>query len=434
MKIIGSLVAIVFSLPTLGLEIVIDRGTDNPTTIAVVPFSGSGGGEISATVSFDLFRSGLFATLNPDNMLSLPASPSEVGYRDWRIQQMQYLTVGRISSDGNSVRYHLISVDLERVMFSREITIGDTPLRDIAHYIADEIFEEITGVPGAFSTKILYVAVENGSSKNPLYRLLLADSDGERPRAIFESAQPLLGPSWSPDGEKVAYVSFERGSSAVYEQELLTGIRTKLADFEGVNSAPAYSPDGKTLAMALSRDGNLEIYTMNIESRALRRITSHWSIDTEPTWANDGKKLIYTSDRGGHPQIYEVNLRTLVSKRLTMEGDYNARPQILADDKHLVFVHRRKGRYHVAWQQIGRPNSIRVLTDSQLDESPSVAPNGSMLMYATKDGRKGILAIVSIDGQVRFKLPSDSGDVMEPAWSPYLRTAVQSRSLWNMEM
>ena len=416
------------------LEIVIDRGNDNPIPIAVVPFASSNSaGDISGVISFDLIRSGQFSPIENENMLSYPSQPEDVYFRDWRILGMEYLLIGRHLSrvdGGITVTYRLFDVSAEREVKSGEITAPRDRMRDIAHRIADDVYEEITGIRGAFSTRILYVLVENIGTSYARYKLEMADSDGERPRTLFETSEPLLSPSWSPDGQRIAYVSFETGRPAIVIQELESNVRQRLPSYPGLNSAPAFSPDGRELAMVLSRDGNPEIYTMEIATpaRRPRRVTRHLSaIDTEPAWTPDGKSLIFTSDRGGRPQIYRVDLRTSLTERLTYQGDYNARARLLPDGRHLVYVHRREGIYHIAWQDLETDEDPRILTETSLDESPSLAPNGTMLIYATQDQGRGILAVVSIDGQVKYKLPSSAGDVREPSWSPYLDTLSATR-------
>jgi TolB protein len=415
------------------ITIEIDRGYDNPKRIAVVPFGVSLNlgdvDNIADIVGFDLARSGQFAPLEAENMLSLPTRPDEVFFRDWRILKADYVLIGRteLEIDGNlSVSYHLYDVPAEKLITTERLSGPKTRLRAMAHLISDVIYEKITGIPGAFSTKILYVLAQNLGTSNARFKLEMADADGARARTLLESAEPILSTAWSPDGARAAYVSFEGGRPAIFIQEIASGNRQVLTDFEGLNSAPVFSPDGRQMALVLSRDGNPEIYVMDLATRNLRRITRHHAIDTEPAWTPDGQGVLFTSDRGGKPQIYKVELATGMTERLTFDGDYNARPRILPDGKHLVFVHRRQGIFHIALLDMER-DRLMVLTKTSLDESPSLAPNGTMLIYATQDRGRGILAVVSIDGRVKYRLPSSAGDVREPAWSPYLTSTGAGR-------
>ena len=408
--------------------IIIDAGYDKQTKIAVVPFRQ--GPELanlqplSDIIDFDLARSGQFAPSDDENMLSYPTTREEVFFRDWRILGVEYLVIGRTGVDllGNlQVDYHLFDVFNEREMIVDTISTTTERWRDAAHHISDAVYEAVTGIPGAFSTRILYVLAQNAGSPDASYRLEVADVDGERARTLFTSSEPLMSASWSPDGSRVAYVSFETGRPAIVLQDVRSGARELLTQFSGINGSPVFSPDGARMAMVLSRDGNPEIYVMNLADRSLRRLTRNHTIDTEPSWSEDGSSLIYTSDRGGRPQIYRQELSTNFVERLTFQGEYNARARLLPGGKHLVFVHRRNGVFHIAWQDLER-DDLRVLTRTSLDESPSLAPNGTMLIYATQDQGRGILAVVSIDGRVKYRLPSSSGDVREPAWSPFLDT------------
>ena len=423
-----------------GLEIVISQGWDSPTRIAVVPFGGPplrdrpgpvATVEIADIVSFDLLRSGQFDALASDNMLSYPTAADEVFFRDWRILDMDYLVIGRarqeISGD-LTIAYQLLDVNSEREVKASSWTVPAVRIRDVAHRIADEIYEQVTGVRGAFSTKILYVLVDNPGTAAASYRLVVADADGARERTVFSSSEPLLSPSWSPDARRVAYVSFETGRSTIVVQDLQSGKRERVAAYRGINGAPAFSPDGSRLAMSLSRDGNPEIYIKDLVGGELRRVTRRPSaIDTEPTWSADGRSLIFTSDRGGQPQIYSKDLATSMVDRLTFKGDYNARPRMLQDGRHLVYIHRSDGAYHIAWQDLER-GTVRELTETSLDESPSLAPNGMMMIYATQNRGRGILAVVSIDGRVKYLLPSATGDVREPAWSSFINDLAVDRS------
>jgi TolB protein len=407
--------------------IIIDTGYDRQTRIAVVPFRRgpefAGQPEMAGIIAADLTRSGQFAPLERENMLSMPSQPGEVFFRDWRVLGMEYLVIGDLSTmpNGNSrVRFHLFDVVNERNMLTREISGTRAEWRDLAHRAADQVFEAITGIRGAFATRIAYVLAENVGSPSATYKIEVADSDGERSRTVFTSNEPVMSPSWSPDARRLAYVSWETGRQSIVLHDLATGERELITQFTGINGSPVFSPDGKSMVMVLSRDGNPEIYLMTLDDRRLRRLTRHHAIDTEPSFSPDGRYVLFTSDRGGAPQIYRLELATNLVERLTFQGSYNARARMLPDGRHLVYIHRSdRGSYHVAWHDLER-DDLRVLTETSLDESPSLAPNGTMLMYATQDRGRGILAAVSIDGRVRYRLPSSSGDVREPAWSPFL--------------
>lgn len=412
-----------------GLDtIIIDAGYDKQTSIAVVPFSQGpefdGLQPLSEIVEFDLARSGQFAPTVPENMLSYPTRRADVFFRDWRVLGVEYLVIGRTGIDTSGklrVDYHLFDVFNEREMIVDAVTASRTQWRDAAHHVADAVFEAITGIRGAFSTRILYVLAQDVATPSERFSLQMADADGQRTQTLFSSTEPLLSASWAPDGKSVTYVSFETGRQAIVLQDLVTGNRQLITSFSGINGSPVLSPDGQRIAMVLSKDGNPEIYVMSLSDRSLRRVTRHHAIDTEPSWTEDGRHLIFTSDRGGRPQIYKVELASNFVERLTFEGAYNASATLLPDGEHLVYVHRRNGIDHIAWQDLKR-DDVRVLTQTSLDESPSVAPNGTMLIYATQVEGRGILAVVSIDGRVKYRLPSSSGDVREPAWSPFIET------------
>lgn len=412
--------------------IIIDKGYDKQTRIAIVPFQqGSdlgGAPQLSDIIAADLSRSGQFAPLERGSMLSFPTRRDQVFFRDWRILGVEYLVIGRggRSADGRyTVSYQLYDVSNERELRSADLAAGPNAWRDLAHRVSDEVYEQITGIKGAFSTRILYVLAKNAGKPTASYSLEVADADGARAKTVFASKDPLLSASWSPDGTQVAYASFETGRSSIILQDLASGRRQQLTNFQGINSSPVFSPDGKQLAMVLSKDGNPELYLMNLADRRLRRLTQHPAIDTEPTFSPDGKHLIFTSDRGGKPQIYQLELASNFIERLTFQGDYNARARMLADGQRLIMVHRRSGIFHIAWLDVAR-DDLRVLTSTSLDESPSVAPNGAMLIYATQAEGKGILAVVSVDGRVKYRLPSRAGDVREPSWSPFLPSSVTS--------
>ncbi len=406
--------------------ILIDRGVDEPIRIAVVPFKTDARLEDKANIAdiigFDLARSGQFAPMEAENMLSHPHQAKNVFYRDWRVIKAAYLVIGnaQLNADGSiALNYELFDVVGGRRLDGKRYTVVASQWREAAHRMADAIYEQVTGIRGAFATKIMYVLAQNAGSPQANYRLEVADSDGEQSRTLLNSREPILSANWSPDGKRVVYVTFETGRPSIVLQDVNGPYRERLTNFQGINSSPVFSPDGKKLAMVLSKDGDPEIFVMDLATRSLRQITRHHAIDTEPSWTPDGKGIIFTSDRGGRPQIYQVELATNFLERLTFRGDYNARARLLPDGKHLVFVHRTNGVFHIAWQDLERDN-LQVLTETSLDESPSLAPNGTMLIYATQHQGRGILAVVSIDGSVKYRLPSSSGDVREPAWSPYL--------------
>jgi TolB protein len=407
------------------LTIEITQGVDNPTSIAVVPFAWGGPGPVPEDVAFvvdgDLARSGQFAPVARADMLGLPSHEKEVFYRDWRAIGAEYLLIGRISASGQELRveYELFDVLRQTRVHAGVETGPVSEARMHGHRVADAVYEKLTGIPGAFATRLLYVAVTRVPGGKDYYRLTLADSDGARPIVLLESREPVLAPAWSPDGKEIAYVSFETDRPAIYRQHLATGQREQLTNFPGLNGSPAWSPDGKSMAMVLSKDGSPDIYLMNLATKNLTRITRHYAIDTEPTWMPDGNSLMFTSDRGGRPQIYRYNLKTGATERVTFEGAYNARARIAQDGRNVVMVHRQSSDFHIAILDLVT-SRLHVLTSTQLDESPSIAPNGSMVLYATKSGDRGILAAVSVDGGVKFRLPSREGDVREPAWSPYM--------------
>jgi TolB protein len=407
------------------LTIEISQGADNPTPIAVVPFAFQGAGtppeDLAAVVDGDLARCGLFAPIARTDMLGRPSSESEVFYRDWRAINAEYLLLGRVTSQPGAYR---IDYELYDVLHQAKTLTGyesgpTSDARMLAHRVADAVYQKVTGIPGAFATKLLYISVERVPGGKDRSRLTMSDSDGARPIVLLDTQEPLLAPTWAPDGKNIAYVSFETGRPAIYRQELATGRRQQLTNFKGLNGAPAWSPDGKSMAMTLSKDGNPDIYIMDLATKQLTQITKHYAIDTEPTWMPDGQSILFTSDRGGKPQIYSYNLRTGATDRVSFDGNYNARARVSQDGRSVVMVHQEDGRFHIAVLDLVTKRT-RVLTETELDESPSIAPNGSMVLYATKSGDRGILAAVAVDGGAKFRLPAREGDVREPAWSPYL--------------
>ncbi len=418
------LLSLLSGLSHAQLRIEVNQGVDNPTPIAVVPFAWQGGGtipeDIAQILESDLVRSGQFAPVSRRDMLSYPSRGSDIYFRDWRAINSDYVLIGRVF-EGPEIRIEYQLFDTTRQI---EITAGSfsgaaQEIRMLSHRVADAIYEKLTGIPGAFATRLLYVSVTRNPTGKDFYRLVLSDSDGARPIVLFEGRDPILSPSWSPDGNEIAYVSFETSRPAIYRQNLRTGAREQLTNFKGLNNSPVWSPDGNSMAMVLSKDGNPDLYLMNLASRELTRLTRHYAIDTEPTWMPDGKALLFTSDRGGRPQIYRYELLTGKITRVTFEGTYNARARVAQDGRNVALVHQSGGQYHIAVHDLVT-RKLTVLTATSLDESPSIAPNGSVVVYATKRDSVGILSAVAVDGGVRFSLPARDGNVQEPAWSPYI--------------
>jgi TolB protein len=358
-------------------------------------------------------------------MVSRPTEPTQVNFQDWRIVDVDVLVIGQIREDGPnrySVVYQLFDVIRGEQLLGFRLTAAREDLRATSHRIADMIYEELTGIPGVFGTRIAYVTETRRSPTDRMFRLIVADADGENANVIAESNQPLMSPAWSPDGRRLAYVSFENNQSAIYVQTLRTGTRDRVSARTGINGAPVFSPDGRMLALALSQgEGNLDIYTLDLATQVLRRITENSAIDTEPAWSADGEYLYFTSDRAGSAQVYRVRaLPGNRAERVTFEGTYNTRPRVSPDGDTLAIVHRNQGNDRIA--VIDPANGLTtVLSRGSLDESPSFAPNGAMIIYATRDRGQGVLAAVSTDGRIHQQIASVAGDVREPVWSPYPR-------------
>lgn len=406
-----------------GLEIDIIGGNASAMPIAVVPFGGSAGEtDLAAVIRADLERSGQFRGLPPQSMHERPTSGAEVQFPSWRALNQDYLVVGKvIDAGGGNLRteYELFDVAKQERLLGFALTARSSAMRDVAHQIADAIYEKITGVRGAFWTRIAYVTA-SGVGKGARYALMVADADGWNPQVVVRSNEPLLSPAWSPDGRKLAYVSFERGNSSIFVQDIATGAREVVASFRGINGAPTFSPDGRRLALTLSRSGNPEIYVMDLGSKALTQVTNQIGIDTEPTWSADGATLYFTSDRGGRPQVYKAAAGGGGATRVTFQGNYNASPSVSHDGKKIAMVQGSGSQYRIAVVDLslGAPQWSMVSPGS-LDESPSFAPNASMLLYAAREGDRGVLYVVSTDGRVRQRLALANGDVREPTWGPY---------------
>ena len=405
-----------------GLEIDIVGGNAAALPITVVPFGGdSGSTDVDNIIRDDLARSGQFRTLPEAGLPERPTQGSEVAYPTWRMLKQDFLLIGRSPPDGPAYRVEsdLSDVPKQQPLLAFPLPAPAGAMRDVAHQIADAVYQKILGVPGAFWTRIAYVTA-SGLGRNSKYALMVADADGWGPRTVVNSSEPLMSPSWSPDGRTLAYVSFESGNSAVYTQDIATGAREKIASFRGINGAPNFSPDGNRLALTLSKGGNPDIYVMNLATKQLTQVTTHFGIDTEPTWSPDGASLYFTSDRGGRPQIYQVSASGGSASRISFEGSYNASPSVSFDGKKIAVAQGSGNTYRIAMldRSLGSPR-WSMLSPGSLDESPSFAPNGAMVLYAGREGRRGVLYAVSADARVRQRLVLAEGDVREPAWSPY---------------
>ena len=409
------------------LRIEITGGTDEPIKVAMVPFEWTldlaPPFYLHEIVKKDLESFAEFSVLNPEDMLSYPTLEEEVSYRDWRLLKVDYLIIGSVLKseiEGEvNISYSILDVSRQKNVHKALMMGSLRSLNRIGHNISDRIYEKINGIPGIFSTRIAYV--DKPVANKESYDLRITDINGEGDLSLFLSSQPILSPDWSPDGKQIAYVSFEEGTSRIYIQELSTGNRRALKHEKGINSSPSWSPDGNFLTAVLSKGGNPDLYLYDLKKNNWKQLTNHYGIDTEPDWSPNGKSLIFTSNRSGSPQIYEINISSMRVKRKTFEGTYNARARYLPDGKKIIYVHRRKGVFHIALHNL-KTGKISILTDTFLDESPSVAPNGNVIIYATKDKTTDtdVLAGVTINGKTKFILPSASGGAREPAWSPIL--------------
>jgi len=405
------------------LRLDITQGVRDAVPIAVVPFGGQAEGaptDVAAVVANDLLLSGRFKPLERRDMVTRPTTGAAIRFEDWRLLRSDFIVVGRVEPDaaGLAVTFELFNVQSGQPLLSQRLTTTERGLRATSHRIADLVFERLTGIRGAFSTRIAYVSVE-GRPPKQRYRLVVADADGFGPRTVTESSEPLMSPAWSPDGQSLAYVSFEGKASAVYVQQLVSGERRRVSARLGINGAPAWSPDGRKLALTLSRDGNLDVYVLDLAAQGLTRLTTDTAIDTEPEWSRDGSSLYFTSDRAGSAQVYRVEATAgQQPQRLTFTNSYNARPRLSPDGQSLALVTLDRGAYRIATFDL-KTRNMHVLTDGRQDEAPSFAPNGAAVIYATRSGARGTLAMASSDGRFQQRLSSDTGDVREPVWSPY---------------
>ena len=400
------------------LNIEIFGGGASQIPIAIVPFAAEEKLKQSVTevVASDLHRSGFFRLVDSGGLV--PHDPRDIVYPNWQMLGANALVIGstRMLPNGQvEVRYSLMDVARQVLLISDMETVSVKRLRAVAHRMADNIYEKLTGDVGVFSTRIAYVV-----KKGKKYALQVADADGFNARTAIEYTQPIISLAWSPDGTKIAYVSFENKKPVVHIQTLATGARKAVAKFKGSNSAPAWSPDGKRLAVVLSVRGGSQIFLINADGSGLKRFSRSSGIDTEPSFSPDGQSIIFTSDRGGSPQIYRMPVTGVasgVAERLTFEGNYNVSPHYRHDGKSFTFIHRNGAKFNVAVQDLDT-RQVQLLTDSLFDESPSFAPNGKIILYATEIRGRGILAAVSSDGRTRQRLSAQTGDIREPAWGP----------------
>lgn len=397
------------------LYLEIAKAPDQAPKIAIVPFTNDNG--LYPIVETDLNRSGRFTSSSKN--LPANAAINQIQASDWQAAGIPYVVTGQIkqTATGFEVHYQLYDVQKQQYILNELLNVPAARIRQAAHMVSDAIYQALTGIPGDFSGRIAYV-LRNPATPAERYTLQIADTDGEQPKTVLSSRDPILSPAWTPDAKKIAYVSFETKRPAIYLQDLSTGTREVLTSFRGLNGAPSFSPDGQSMLFTASMNGNPEIYQMDLSTRQVKRMTNDSAIDTEARYTPDGKSFIFTSDRGGSAQIYRYTFADGSVKRLTFKGSFNARGTLSADGKKIALVHRPSGSsYKVAIQDINT-GITNILTPTSLDESPSFSPNGQMVVYATREGNRGLLSIMSTDGRFRMNLPSEQGEVREPAWAP----------------
>jgi len=406
------------SLPVrAAMEIQVIGGAANKIAVAMVPFQTAPGQPMPALTQIagdDLNRSGQIKLVDASGSQQ-PVELAQVDYGVWRGKGAEALVIGQVTALPGGrfeVRFRLLDVIKQTQLAGYSYNISPNQWRATAHQIADVVYEKLTGTPGVFSSRIAYV-----QKQGKRFELRVADADGQNPRTVVRSGEPLISPMFSPDGARLVYVSFEDKKPVVYVQSLQDGSRRKTAAFKGSNSAPAWAPDGKRLAVVLTRDEASQIYLIDIDGGGLTRLTQGGNIDTEPVFSPDGQTVYFTSDRGGSPQIYRVAASGGEPRRVTFSGSYNVSPAISPDGKHLAYISRDSGRFSVVLHELAS-GQTRVLTDSARDESPSFAPNGQAVLYATVQGGRGILGTVSLDGKTRARLSESGVDAREPAWGP----------------
>jgi TolB protein len=411
-----------FGAQTSRAQLTIDvvGGGASQVPITVLPFGGENRYDqvLSQIVSADLRRSGLFRLGATGGARPFPVQAGQVDFAYWRNEGAQNLVIGKLidRADGRvEVRFRMFDVGMKSQSVGFSFLVDVSQLRTTAHKVADLIYEKLTGDAGVFSTMISFVV-----KRGRMFELQISDADGYNPQVVHRYKEPIISPKWSPDGQRVAYVSFEKRKPIVYVLNVYDGTRKVLAAFEGSNSAPAWSPDGKRLAVTLTKDGASQLYMINADGTGVNRLTYSQSIDTEPSFSPDGLHLLFTSDRAGSPQIYRMRVDGSDNpRRMTFEGKYNVTPRYSPDGKSFVFIHQSRGRFNVAVQNIAT-RQVQLLTSGRLDQSPTFAPNGKMILYASEIKGRGILAAVSSDGRVKQRITAQAGDIREPAWGPLL--------------
>lgn len=415
------------------VDLELTEGMKSAIPVAVVPFMGNAVStdmlDMAAIINADLQSTGRFRLLDPAKMLEKPSNADQVNPKTWQNLSMDNLVVGTIkpaAADKYQVLFQLLDIyggqkgianPRPSQLITKEFMVPNQGMRKLAHHISDLVYEKLTGEKGIFSTHIAYVVVEKSKNIPVRYRLEVADVDGYAPKNLIVSNEPIMSPAWSADGSKIAYVSFEKNHPGIYIQEIATGNRRLVADYPGINGAPSWSPDGTKLAFVLSKEGSPNIFTLDLVTKNLVQRTTGSSIDTEPRWSPDGNSLIFTSNRSGGPQIYRVDLAGGEVKRVTFEGNYNTSGSFSPDGKNIVMLHQEGGAYNIAMQNL-QTGKIDILTQTGKDQSPSIAPNGSMVVFATKSGARQVLGLVSTEAHTQLRLPAREGDVREPAWSP----------------
>ncbi|HVE44820.1 MAG TPA: Tol-Pal system beta propeller repeat protein TolB [Gammaproteobacteria bacterium] len=403
------------------------RGVAGAIPVAVVPFHINGEAvpqPVSTIINNDLQNSGRFKVFGERALSQFPSEVSQVSSRYFRKLGTDNVVIGRVTALGGDryqVNFALLGVYEDSagatVKLSKRYVVSGRELRAVSHHISDMIYEKITGVRGMFSTRLVYVVVQRAAGAPTRYVLEVADQDGYGPRPLLNSPEPIMSPSWSRDGRNIAYVSFENHHAGIYLQNVVTGSRHLLSEFPGINGAPAWSPDGSKLAIVLSKAGTPNIYVMNIRSGALKQLTNDFYINTEPAWSPNGQRLLFTSNRSGGPQLYQMSATGGPATRLSYDGDYNARGSYTPDGRQIAMIHRVSGIYKIAMLDLDA-GTTRVLTTAGDSASPSVAPNGTMVLYDTISGGRNVLGMVSADGRIQLLLPARQGEAQDPAWSP----------------